>query len=265
MFDSEEYMIWFIILFTTLTFFCLVFFILLVISKLSKRKLTHQNEMLMLKTQHEQDLLMAQLQVQENTFSWIASEIHDNVGQKLSLAKLQLNKISISEFDGAHAVLNDSIQIITETLDDLRDLTRSTSNEKIKQEGYLGLLKTDIERMNRSGSFHFKLTVTGEEYFLDSKVELMIYRMIQETLNNILKHSQATLVKLSLQYSNDQLEIEVEDNGKGFNLQEITKGNGLSNIQKRANDLSGIAEINSIKNQGTIVKIKIPIHGNQKL
>ena len=119
--------------------------------------------------------------------------------------------------------------------------------------------------MNRSGSFQFKLTITGEEYFLESKVELMIYRIIQETLNNILKHSQATLVKLNLQYSNDQLEIQVEDNGKGFDFQEITKGDGLSNIQKRASDLNGTAVINSIKNQGTIVNIKIPIHGNQKL
>jgi signal transduction histidine kinase len=219
----------------------------------------------MLKTQHEQDLLMAQLQVQENTFSWIASEIHDNVGQKLSLAKLQLNKISIAEFNGKNAVLNDSIQIITETLDDLRDLTRSTSNEKINQEGYLGLLKTDIERMNRSGSFHFKLTVTGEEYYLDSKVELMIYRMIQETLNNILKHANATNINLALHYSDEQLELRIEDNGKGFDFQEITKGNGLSNIQKRASNLNGIAVINSIKNKGTTVNIKIPIHGNQKL
>ncbi|MEN9964709.1 MAG: hypothetical protein RL582_1804 [Bacteroidota bacterium] len=253
------------ILTVSLLLFFSALFIAFILYKYVRRKLSHQNEMLMLKSQHEQDLLMAQLQVQENTFSWIASEIHDNVGQKLSLAKLQLNKISISEFDGSHTVLNDSIQIITETLDDLRDLTRSTSNEKIKQEGYLGLLKTDIERMNRSGSFHFKLIVTGEEYFLDSKVELMIYRMIQETLNNILKHSQATEVNLSLHYSVDQLEIQVEDNGKGFNFQEITKGNGLSNIQKRASDLTGIAVINSIKNKGTIVNIKLPINGNQKL
>ncbi len=265
MFETSENIILYFVLFSTITLLLLCSLVLLIISRFSKRKLQFQNEMLVIKAQHEQDLLMAQLQVQENTFSWIASEIHDNVGQKLSLAKLQLNNIFIKEYNGQHQTLGDSIQIITETLDDLRDLTRSTSNEKIQQDGFLGLLKTDIERLNRSGSFHFKLVVTGEEYFLEAKFELMIYRIIQEVLNNIIKHSQATEVNFHLHYTTDKLKIEVEDNGKGFDEQEITRGNGLSNIQKRAIHIGGVANIKSEKNKGTIVNINIPIYGNQKI
>ena len=265
MFESEDYILILFVVITSLVLFSLCLVVFLVIDKYQKRKLKHNTELLKINSQHEQEILKAQIQVQEHTFSWISSEIHDNIGQKLSLAKLHLNRLKLPDSKFDQDLLNDAVQIITETLNDLRDISKSTSQDKIIQEGFLVLLKTDIERMNRSGSFQFKLSIIGDEYFLEPNIELMIYRTIQESLNNVLKHSNATQVNIKLHYQNQLITVEISDNGVGFSESEIKYGSGLNNIQMRVEHLQGKVSINSQKGKGTTIQIHIPIDGNQKI
>jgi signal transduction histidine kinase len=265
MFESKDYILILFVVITSLILFSLCLIVYLVIDKFQKKRIKYQADLLNMNSRHEQEILKAQIQVQEHTFSWISSEIHDNIGQKLSLAKLHLNRLKIPDSKFDQDLLNDAVQIITETLNDLRDISKSASQEKILQEGFLVLLKTDIKRMNRSGSFQFKLTIVGDEYFLEPNVELMIYRTIQESLNNVLKHSKATHVSIMLHYQQELITIEVKDNGVGFSESEIKHGNGLSNIQKRVKQLKGSANVLSQKGKGTTIQINIPIDGKQKI
>ncbi|HLG38661.1 MAG TPA: ATP-binding protein, partial [Chitinophagaceae bacterium] len=112
--------------------------------------------------------------------------------------------------------------------------------------------------------FNIQFEVTGSPVFMDAQKELFIFRIIQEAFNNILKHSQASIVKMQLHYNNDHLEIAVTDNGVGFirnslqNETAIQTGAGLRNMQKRANLLNGYCNIESNLGAGTTVKLKIP-------
>jgi signal transduction histidine kinase len=209
------------------------------------------------KLKHENNLLKSQLQVQEQTFQNISREVHDNIGQKLTLAKLWLNTLDISDYNIKKSV-NDVVQIITESLTDLRDISRSLSSEIIINNGLIIALENEINQLNKTCKYNIKLTITGEVFFMDVEKELVIFRMIQESLSNIMKHAEATKVDIALFFSENNLIIEVLDNGKGFDVSASKNGNGLNNIRNRAQFLGGFVLFESEKNKGANVKIEIP-------
>ncbi len=222
-----------------------------------KKQLLHLRKIKDLNLIHENNLLMNKLQIQEQTFQNISREVHDNIGQKLTLAKLQLNTLVHTDPE-INERIKVVVQIITESLNDLRDISRSLSSEIIINNGLIKALENEINHLNKSCQYSIKLIITGEPIFMDSETELVIFRMIQESLSNIIKHAEATQVKISFVYSENQLFIEVHDNGKGFDTSENKNGNGLSNIKSRAASLNGVAVFESEKQKGTVVKIRIP-------
>jgi signal transduction histidine kinase len=94
-------------------------------------------------------------------------------------------------------------------------------------------------------------------------MELVLFRVVQEVLNNIVKHASATVIDIHLHYTDAYLSIEITDNGKGFNLPGNCKGTGLQNIKKRTALLNGSLHISSKENMGTEIKIKIPLYENK--
>ncbi len=222
-----------------------------------KKKMTYDKGIEDLKTKHENNLLKSQLQVQEQTFQNISREIHDNIGQKLTLAKLQLNTIFFNDANTLKSIHN-VVQIISESLNDLRDISRSLSSEIIINNGLIKAIENEINQLNKTCQYNIKLTITGDTFFMDAETELVIFRMVQESLNNIMKHAEATHVNIGFFFSENMLSIVIRDNGIGFNINERKNGNGLNNIKNRAMSLKGIATFKSEKNKGTKVNIQIP-------
>jgi signal transduction histidine kinase len=211
-----------------------------------------------LKANHETELLKSKILVQEQTFQNISREIHDNIGQKLTFVKLQLNNAE-AVAEGTHKeMLASSVQIITECLSDLRDLSRSLSSEHIANNGFIKALENEIFQLNKLGRINFTLRITGESFFLTAEKEIIIFRIIQESLNNVIKHAEASKVLISLYYTETNLSISIEDNGKGFLPKNVKDSNGINNIIKRAESLKGVAEFSSELGRGTIVNINIP-------
>jgi two-component system, NarL family, sensor kinase len=208
--------------------------------------------------------LQSQLEIQEQTFQKISREIHDNIGQKLTLAKLYLNTFDFDDRHTAMQQVNDSVNIIGEAINDLSDLSHSMSSEIILNSGLIKALEFEAEQLAKTALYKIIFSATGSPVFLDTKTELVLFRIVQEALNNIIKHANATVIDINLHYTAALLAMQIKDDGKGFCIDENNTGTGLQNIKKRVGTLSGNLTINSTLGIGTEIKIEIPINENNE-
>ena len=261
-FSKNNIEIYFIIA-CTILLAVLAIFIIYIIKIVQRNNKKYFQETLILKESHENDILKTQIKVQENTFQQISRDIHDNIGQKLSLAKLYLNMADVNNHSKTKEILEEVVAIMTTSLSDLRDLSRSLSSDLIKNNGFIKAVENEIFQIKKLNRYQCRMLVTGEPFFMSVEKELVIFRIIQESLNNIMKHAEATSVEIKIYFSpKNLLEISIEDNGKGFEQKDLQISNGINNIQQRAKLINGEASIHSVLHKGTIVYVKIPYNEN---
>jgi signal transduction histidine kinase len=231
--------------------------IVAVIRYKSKARL-YEKEKALLKFQFQQELLQSQLEIQEQTLKNISQEIHDNIGQTLSLAKLNLNTIDLHKENTQDKIVN-SKELVSKAIHDLRNLSRSLNTDSVLSSGLLKAIETELVIINHAGSFTTGLKTKGQSARIDSKKELILFRIVQEAINNIIKHSDANSIIVTLDFTNALLRIEINDNGKGFEANtESNEGQGLRNMKSRAELIGGNFEILSGAN-GTTIIITLPI------
>jgi len=262
MFTKTEQSIIIFVLTSLLLILTLVGFIATIIYRYQQKQNAYFKDVETLKASHENALLQAQLEMQEQTFQNISREIHDNIGQKLTLAKLQLNTLNYSEKEKTLLQVDDSVNMISEAINDLTDISRSMSSEIILNNGLIKALEFEAAQLKKSGIYSISLSTTGNTVFLEASTELVLFRIVQEAINNIIKHARATAIDIHLHYTEARLIMEINDNGKGFNPAENQYGTGLKNMHKRAAILKGTFEISSTINTGTQFKIEIPLYEN---
>jgi signal transduction histidine kinase len=208
--------------------------------------------------------LKTQLEIQEQTFQTISRDIHDNINLSLTLAKLNLNTINISDKGKTFSHVNTSISFISKAINDLTDISRSMNSDIIIEKGLITALQHEIDKLEHLEWFTTQFILTGTPVFMDAQKELFIFRIVQEAFNNILKHANAKNVKLQLDYRYDHVDISLEDDGIGFNhsngQQPRCSTAGLKNMQKRAELINGEFKIKSNPGNGTIIRFKIPFH-----
>lgn len=254
---KEQIIVTIIAVIFILLFLGILFLLMLVYYQNRKKKFIQEKQML--QANFNQQLLQSQLEIQEQTFNTISQEIHDNVGQILSLAKVQLNIIDQSETLD-RTLLADAKDSVSKAMTDLRDIAKSLNSERIKWSGLPEITAQELQRINRAGLILTSIRTEGKEQGMQEQKKLIIFRIIQEALQNILKHSKAKNVDVFFCYEADNLLIEIKDNGTGFDKGLLTKkdGLGLKNIINRAALIGGKAEINSIINEGTTITITSP-------
>jgi two-component system, NarL family, sensor kinase len=258
-----EFIVAFIII-SVILMLILVVFITVIIYRYQQRQNNYFKDMEALKTSHENTLLQSQLEIQEQTIQNLSREIHDNIGQKLTLAKLYLNTLNYAETGKTIAQINDSGKMISEAINSLSDISRSMSSEIILNNGLIKALEFETAQFAKLNLYSINFSATGNPVFLDTDTELVLFRIVQEALNNIVKHADASAIDINLHYNTDFLFMEIKDNGKGFCTDTAPAGTGLQNIKKRAAMLHGNLSINSIVNRGTQIKIDIPLYENNK-
>lgn len=205
-------------------------------------------------------LLQTQIEIQEQTLKTVAQEIHDNIGQILSLAKLNLNTFPVVTDAAIQARVDDTKQLIGKAIVDLRDLSRSLHGDKINELGLEQAISSELKILQNTGKFTTGLLITGSPYKLDSKKEMVLFRMVQEAMNNAIKHSKAKNIDVELLYGTEIFQLSVTDNGIGFNpanLQAQQTGIGLKSMQNRAGLIGGIFSVLSGAATGTSIIIKI--------
>lgn len=206
-----------------------------------------------------EQLLKAQLEIQEQSFNTISMEIHDNVGQTLSLLKVQLNIMDqTAEFD--KALLGEAKQGVAKAMTDLRDMARNLNSERIQLHLLSEMAMDELRRISQTGIMQTSFKVDGTEQDMDKQKKLIAFRIIQETFQNAIKHSGAALVEVNFTYEAEYLNIKIHDDGKGFyhQAENADQGLGLKNIVKRAAIIGGVAKIDSAVNSGTTISIQIP-------
>ncbi|MBS1509854.1 MAG: sensor histidine kinase [Bacteroidetes bacterium] len=262
MFDKTDQSIIIFVLASLLLILILITFIAIIFYRYQQKQNAYFKDIEALKIAHENAILQSQLEIQEQTFQHISREIHDNIGQKLTLAKLHLNTLNYSSVEETLQVVTDSVNIIGEAINDLSDLSHSMSSEMLLNNGLINALEFEVEQLQKTGLYQIQFSVNGNAVFLSAQTELVLFRIVQESVNNIIKHASATAIKLQLEYETGNLLLYIHDNGIGFNTDGKFSGTGLPNIKKRVALLNGRLDIESTKGNGTQITITIPINEN---
>lgn len=263
--ETTSYTFTFLIVGIVVILFFVVFFYLFIL-QLHRRRIIHQKEVVDLKVQYEQTILQSQLEIQEQTFRNISQEIHDNIGQVLSLAKLNLNTIPSAENTGKIALTE---ELLGKAISDLRDLSKSLNSEKITDIGICEAIKQELAIIEKA-SARIKTTFICDDHeiILGSEKLIITFRMMQEILNNIIKHAKATHITVDIAKQDVGIVIHIIDNGIGFDpekLKNTETGIGLKSIQQRCGLINAGCTIKSVPGSGTDVQIVIKNSNNQPL
>jgi two-component system, NarL family, sensor kinase len=235
--------------------------LIFVILYYQRKRNHHAKHLLEVEKMHTETLLISQIEIQEETFKTISQEIHDNIGQVLSLIKLNLNTLSPLDNSNDREKLNNSVILLTTTIKDLRDIAKSINTDFILQIGLANAIRQQLDLLSRAVKYEAVLEEKGIRKGLSKRNELIVYRVVQELLNNIIKHANATNIAIELYYGEESLILVVKDNGIGFDFEELSmadhtkKGIGLHNMQDRIRLINGSLEINSKVGKGTIIRI----------
>jgi len=233
----------------------IIYFIVLYRNKQLKNKQEQEQQ----QSAFRQELLKAQIEMQEQTLLYVSREIHDNVTQVLSFVKLSLAMAGKSSEDHKQTKINESRELVAQVITDLRDLSKSLSFEHITHLGLVKTIEIETKRINKSGIINVSLSAEGDIYPLGEQRELVLFRIFQETLNNTLKHSGAKHLKIALQYHSELFNLTLEDDGDGFSaiLLDKSKGSGLKNIENRATLIGAVATINSSPGKGCCISVSL--------
>jgi signal transduction histidine kinase len=249
-------------IFTASFFFLILILFVVLILVVRYRKKRRENEEM--QTLFSEQLLSSKLEIQEQTLLYMSRELHDNIGQIASLVKINLNTISLADTDKASKKIENTKELMGQLIIDLKLLSTSLNTDKIAKIGVIKAIEVEVEKMNKIGLFLVSLHLDKNLPIIDSEREIIIFRMVQEVLNNTMKHAEASQIDIYLNYDNKNLTIKITDNGKGFNVkQKMTNaddlGNGLTNLENRARVINGNYKIESTEGEGTINTISIPI------
>jgi len=238
-------------------------FIAWILFAYQKKQTAFQEQLETVRNNYEKELLKTQLEIQEQTFQYISREIHDNVGQFISLAKLNLNMLDL-DTEPARMQVHNSTELLTRALDDLRDLSKSFSSDMIRHTGLVKAIEMQVSQLQKTGNYDIIFEVRGNYNYLQDERELILFRIIQEAINNIIRHANASEIKLILFCSEDNLEMYIHDNGKGFDMSRIANnGEGLNNMKKRTSLINASFTLESSPTEGTTILIISPTKEKQ--
>jgi signal transduction histidine kinase len=242
------------VLFMLVLGFVVVFFLI----HLKKNK-EHKKETELLQLTFQKELLKVQLEVQEQTFKDISQELHDNIGQILTLAKLNLNTLDFQNPATLPDKTEDTKQLISSAISNLRDLSRTLNTDAIVVTGLAGAIETELNRIEKTGIVKTKLLISGNRsLMLTPEQELILFRITQESLQNIIKHAGASFITVEITYQPPGLQLSIRDNGKGFNVKDIShEGSGLKNMENRASLIGAKLSVESTAEKGTIVNVVV--------
>ncbi len=246
-----------IIYFIAILLFLVVFAIVFVIA-FQRRKNKLLMEHMETKQKFEKELTNSQLEIQEQTFKNIAWELHDNVGQLLSVVNIQLNMLLSSTPDEYHNQIKETKGVVSETVQEIRSLSKILNHDVVLKNGLVQSLKIELERFNRLKYLEASFQIDGEVVPLKSENEILIFRILQEFLSNVMKHAKASKLVVNLDYKEEALIINAKDDGVGFDTLQKTESSGMQTMKGRAELLKADFSLTSKIGEGTNLYLKYP-------
>lgn len=208
---------------------------------------------------HLKELLAMELEMQQKTMQEIGREIHDNIGQKLTLASLYIQNLLL---DSKKTDANESVEnistIINDSLADLRQLSKTLTDDVIANKSLVALLQLECQKVNKLKKCWFTYDGGIQSIEVTYHIKNMLLRITQEFIQNSLKHADCRTINLHIGKSESNIVMTVSDDGKGFEIEKINSpGIGLQNMKKRTESIGGQFHLESNHN-GTSLNIKLP-------
>lgn len=237
----------------------LIFFVLYY----QRRRFLHKQEMLQLKDAFNQNLMQSKLEIQEQTLNHISRELHDNISPLISIIQLNLGAPALKKNQGIQPEIAELKVNTNQLMAELKSLSVTLNSDHIMHIGFADALWFELDRLERTKVFKTIRTITGEKFRLRPEHEIILFRMCQEILNNIVKHAHAKNITVELNYSPGKYHLVITDDGVGFNTEQVEtesagkNSTGLRNIQSRARLINAQVITASIPGKGTNTSITI--------
>lgn len=252
-------------LYLTIILFNIFFVLFLVavmiyIRKYKQRKIEYLNEIQLKNEIHQKELLATQLEIQQATMQQIGRELHDNIGQKLTLASLYIQQLLYENKILEESERIDQVsQIINQSLQDLRSLSKTLTDDNINQKDIVTLVQEEVDNASvlKKCKIHFEHNF--EYHDLDFVYKNVLLRITQEFIQNSIKHSKCKNIFIKLNTTEENLwELNINDDGIGFDIDKIlSNGIGLTNMKNRTAIIGAEFNLESNKNRGTMIEIKL--------
>ena len=223
-----------------------------------KKMLKKQLELNETRAQQQEEILRNTISAQEKERKRIAQDLHDEVGAMLSVVKLNVGRIEKkSEEQVAKKLAAETKTYLDDVITQVRRISRSLLPPSLEKLGLFFAIEELCNWVNKSEQLRLECWKSGEQYRFDSKKELAVFRIVQELLNNAIKHSEATNIYINSRFSpNNNLMISVTDNGLGFEMKEkMVTGLGLKNLESRTQIMDAKFKIKSTPGKGTTAVI----------
>lgn len=200
----------------------------------------------------EREIAESQIEIREETLRNISWELHDNIGQLLTLAKIQTQNAG-----GDQAQLDEAAQTIGKGLTEIRALSKLINPEALNNMTLIEALNLELDRFTRMEYLTTSIKVTGTPTIIDKKIGTIIFRIFQEFFTNTIKHSKASHLDVCITYIENNIDIKAKDNGIGFDMAfaKAKKGIGLSNIASRGKLIGATIKIVSKEGDGTEIHL----------
>lgn len=240
-----------------------ILFIAAIIIFIRQYKIKKKEHDLMLQTQideHHKELLATQIEIQKQTMQHIGREIHDNIGQKLTLASLYTQQLA---YENKAPQINENIEnisaIINQSLSELRSLSKSLTDNAIDTSTIAELLQSECNKINELKACNVQFKSDTIDVSLPYQSKSVLLRIAQEFIQNSIKHSGCKTIIVDLSKQEKNLKLTLEDDGNGFDIKNYKpNGIGLNNMKKRAEIIGGTFKLKS-NSKGTNLVIEIPL------
>ncbi len=237
--------------------------IVVFVFKYQKRKLMYDQEKAAQDERHFREMLFTKIEIQQNTMRDIGREIHDNVGQRLTLAAMYIYQLEYEQKETSTGQRISMVgNIISESMDELRSLSKSLTNTNAEKWELEELVDNECSRVNALNICKVTYSFNTKDIHADATMKSFIHRIIQEFFQNSLKHARCKQIELAFVNDATGLWVELRDDGVGFDINTYSESNahgiGLSNMKKRAEFLGINFLLESDKGKGTKVKLLIP-------
>ena len=247
-----------------LLFFAFIF--VFAVFQSQKKQLKNRFEKNQMQKIFEASILKAQIEVQNETLHNVGQELHDNIGQLLTVARISMNMLE-DDADLPSPFKNkiqETSDIINQSILEVRLLTKSLDGSFVKNFGLLESIRNEVTRVNKTKRFLVSLQIDGDPFSLEFKKEIVLFRVLQESLNNAIKHSGARHIDFIFEFGLAELSVTVKDDGKGFKPEDVLQRNitdsgaGLKNIVERVKLIGGTIAFTSSQGKGTAISILLP-------
>ncbi len=255
MLEKEQILL--VIYLISIIFFLFTFVVIFFIAFI-RRKNKLLFEKIEAKQRFDKELSTARVEIQEQTLKNIAWELHDNVGQLLSVVNMQLNILSDKLPGEFQTELVETKKLVATTVNEVRTLSKTLNTDIVLKNGLVASLELELERFKRLNFLKVDYKIGGAVVDIIKSDEIIIFRIVQEFLSNVIRHAGAENLFVNLSFNTETLDIEIKDDGIGFDKNKVLTSNGMQTMKSRAELVKAEFLITSKVGEGTKLYLKYP-------